>query len=90
MTSNTITDMGVLKAELEQVSRQGYAVSLGERAEGAIGVSAPILEPGGRALAALSILGPAERVNDRLGECKELVKAAAATISRGLEESMQV
>jgi len=89
MTRNSITDMNVLLAELDRVAQQGHAVSLGERAEGAIGVSAPIFQPSGRAFAALSILGPAERLNDHLAESKELVKASAATISLRLEESMQ-
>lgn len=88
MTDNTITDRATLDAELDQVATQGYAVSRGERASGAIGVSAPILEPNGRALAALSILGPAERIQDQIDLCEKRVRAAAELISTGLVIAM--
>jgi DNA-binding IclR family transcriptional regulator len=62
ITSSTITDVQILKRELEIVRQRGYAESVGERVVGATGLSAPIFDVDGRILAALSILGPETRL----------------------------
>jgi len=49
--------------EIEQVSKQGFAVSIAERVPGGASVAVPILDISGRALAALSISSMAERLS---------------------------
>ncbi len=62
VTERTITRRATLEAELEKVRRQGFAVSFGERILGAASVSVPVLDGSGRAVAAVSILGPDSRM----------------------------
>jgi DNA-binding IclR family transcriptional regulator len=87
-TPNTITSLDVLRTELDAVKEQGFAVSHGERVDGAVGVSAPVYDAGGRILAALSVLGPADRLTNRLSEVEQLVVAAGKAITANIEESM--
>lgn len=54
LTVDTITDPARLREELARTRELGYAVSRGECAAGAVGISAPILSAG-RLVAALSI-----------------------------------
>jgi DNA-binding IclR family transcriptional regulator len=66
-----------LRAEVEEARRAGFAVSHGEREEGATAVSAPIVAADGRVLAALCISGPSSRLSgDRLDAA---VRAAVDT-----------
>jgi len=85
MSSNTITDKEVLWKELQEVRRQGYATSFGERIEGAAAISAAIKNyicP-----AALSVWGPDNRFtpNVMMKFLKE-IKDCARRISDRLVE----
>ena len=60
-SAKTIPDEKALKIELANVRRQGWAQSFGDRVLGAGAFSAPVFAGKGRPLAALSVLGPAER-----------------------------
>ncbi|GII64683.1 IclR family transcriptional regulator [Sphaerisporangium krabiense] len=83
MTPSTITDIEVLRQELDSVRRRGTAYSAGERVVGAIGVSAPVLDDRGHPVAALSVLCPASRVNDdRRREFERLVARTGEDISK--------
>ncbi|MBS1676361.1 MAG: IclR family transcriptional regulator [Actinobacteria bacterium] len=90
LTSTTITDLDVLREELAETLQNGYAISRGERAEGAMGISAPILDSTGDgfAFATLSVLGPAERVTEQLDvTIKRALTAGrevAATVAEGV------
>jgi DNA-binding IclR family transcriptional regulator len=66
VTPATITTRGGLEKELDEVRRRGVAISHGERAVGVAAISAPVFDADGRVLAALSILGPEERMSDRV------------------------
>ncbi len=57
-TERTVTDVDALRRELEQISRQGYAASLGERNRGLGSLSAPVFDHHGRLLATLSLAIP--------------------------------
>jgi DNA-binding IclR family transcriptional regulator len=82
LTEATITDRETLERELRLVRRRGYAESRGERVVGGAAVSAPVWGPGGRILAAVSVLGPDSRVTSaKLQEMRPLVIAAAQQIS---------
>jgi IclR family transcriptional regulator, acetate operon repressor len=61
-TEHTITDSGVLRAELAQVRRDGYATAVAELEEGLVAVAAPVFGAGGGCVAALSVSGPAFRM----------------------------
>lgn len=61
-TPRTITDGSVLAAELDRIRRDGMAFDDGEARPGLTCVAVPVMGPGGRPVAALSVAGPAERL----------------------------
>ncbi len=61
LTGKTITDPGRLRAVIEEVRRNGYAVSVGELEEGLVTIAAPVIV-GNRAIAAVSCSGPIFRL----------------------------
>ena len=63
---------------LNEVRHQGWAASVGEREPGVASVSAPVLSTRGRAVAAISISGPAARLGEEPGErfAQQVVAAA--------------
>lgn len=83
LTDHTIVDRDALSAQLVDVARRGYAQTVGELEERLNVVAAPVFSAGGRAIAALSISGPAFRLpardQPRLGS---LVRDAALDVSR--------
>ena len=85
ITPNTIVDRGLLEAELDVVRRQGYAVSTGEWQREASGIAAPIFDPRGEIIAALTISGPSQRFNDaKMREYATVVTSAANEVSRNM------
>jgi len=58
----TIHSIGVLLEHLEQVRRQGYALDHGEHEAEVRCVAAPIFDMRGKAVAAISVSGPAARL----------------------------
>lgn len=60
-TAGTITDVSLLKQELEKVRIRGFAMDLEENKEGVICVAAPIIQAGGSVIGAISISGPSFR-----------------------------
>jgi len=69
-TENTITSPSKFKEHLKMVRRLGYAVDDQENEHGIRCVAAPILDRRGRAVAAISVSGPAFRVTMKLIESK--------------------
>jgi len=81
-TQNTVTDKNLLTEQIQEIRRQGYCVTYGERIPGAICVSAPIknyLSP-----ASLSMVGLENRLGPRIEEVIEELKASAGNISRDI------
>lgn len=76
-TDRTITDSAELSAELYRTKRRGYAVSRGELETGLWGVSAPVLDRAGRAVAVVSVWGAEARLKTK--GLNQLGRAAAAT-----------
>lgn len=71
-----------LDRQLEVIRRAGYGLSRGERTAGVAAVSAPVFGSDGRVLAALSIVGPEERLTDGvLAGMRPLLLAAASDIT---------
>ena len=83
LTANTITDVEVLKQELEKVIEDGYALNIGELEDQNNAVAVPIKGPGkNQAVAALGVVGPAYRFTEM--KCREAVpylKSVAVEIS---------
>lgn len=83
-TNETITDPSLLRRELRQVHRNGYALDLGEREEGVRCVAAPIKNRRGEVIAALSVSGPSMRMTASFmkAELCPRIKEAAALVSQ--------
>jgi IclR family acetate operon transcriptional repressor len=85
LTDKTITDRQKLRRELKQVAEQGWAVDDEETELGGRCVAAPIFGREGSLIGAISVMGPANRVNpDTISGLSSLVKDAAREISRAL------
>jgi DNA-binding IclR family transcriptional regulator len=75
-------------ADLDNVHRQGYAVSLGERMEGTFAITAPVIDTGRMTIAAVSVGGLAERLSPKKIESLTIeVKGAAQAIAERYEGS---
>ena len=61
-TERTITDPGVLGAEIAAVRERGYAEAIGEREPDLGAVAVPVLGRGGELAAIIGIQGPASRL----------------------------
>ncbi|MEV4564153.1 IclR family transcriptional regulator [Nonomuraea sp. NPDC049419] len=61
-TPNTITELRAMQAELEAVGSRGYALDLGEEELGVHCLAVPVRD-GSRVVAAMSVSGPAERID---------------------------
>ncbi len=85
-TENTITDLVQLKEHLKAVRNQGYAVDDEENEKGIRCVAAPIYNEVGRAVAAVSISGPAFQVTKKRVQetLKKEVMETASKISQRL------
>jgi DNA-binding IclR family transcriptional regulator len=66
VTPDTITDRDVLRRELENIRRHGFAISANDRIAGLGGISAPIFDGSDAAIAVLTIAGRAERLSPSL------------------------
>ena len=80
VTDQTITDRGVLEAELDRIREQGFAVSLGERQVDAASVAAPVFDVDG-VTAVISVCGPLERLRPVVQETAATVVEATRLLS---------
>ena len=62
-TPQTITDRGILKAQLKEIRTRGYAFSDQEVDREVRAVAAPVVNPRGELMAGLTVAGPAYRIN---------------------------
>lgn len=84
-TPSTITTKAKLRAELDVVREQGYAVAVDELEVGLTAAAAPIRNAHGDTVASMSVSGPTFRVSsDRVDEIVSAVVAAAEEVSRRL------
>lgn len=84
-TSKTIVDPEALRHDLEAGVKRGYCFDDEEQYEEVRCVAAPVFDHTGAAVAALSIAGPAYRINiDRFNELGKLVADGANEVSRKL------
>lgn len=84
-TLNTITQPDTLLATLKDIRQQGYAHEDEEHFAGIRAVAAPIVDRGGRAVAAISITAPTFRIEpQRFDLWREALVKAAADVSERL------
>ena len=77
--------VAALKRALEDVHRDGYAVSVNELRLGSSAVAAPVRDHAGRVVAAITTVGPADRLPEkRLRELAGLVVQASNSLGRDL------
>src|SRR5262249_31310044 len=62
VTKHTITSVKELRAQLEQIRRDGWSTNIGELEEGLHSVAAPVFDTSGRCCAALTVAGPEYRM----------------------------
>lgn len=81
LTPYTITERGVLQAELTRVAERGWAQNIEEGALGAASVAAPVRDHDGTVIAAISVVGPISRARRALPRHRVAVVEAAGLIS---------
>ena len=84
LTEATIVDPAQLRRELTVIREQGFAVSLGERQQGAGSVAAPLLNEQMRPVAVLSVCGPSQRFKAEIAAAAAEVVGATRALSRKL------
>jgi DNA-binding IclR family transcriptional regulator len=84
-TPLTMTDPETLLAELQAVRKRGYAVDLGQREEGLVGIAAPVRNVSGNVIASCTISGSEQRIRrEMIPALAEHVVAAAMELSKRL------
>lgn len=81
LTDHTITDLTALRSEFARIRRNGYAENREEAEPGVVSVAAPIRDDSGEAVAALSLVGPSERMDSNRSEYPGVVTFLAKAIS---------
>jgi len=83
LTNRTLVDAGRLTERLAQIRRDGYAISHGERIDGAIAIAAPVLGPADSVVGDVGITIPESRFNAATtSELVTLVKQSAGLLTR--------
>jgi len=82
-TSQTITDLGSLLAELERTRTRGYSIDSEEHELGTFCVGAPVLDQKGQVIGSLSVSGPTpDLLQERLDDVSAHVMYTAQEASR--------
>ncbi|MBT2658164.1 IclR family transcriptional regulator [Bacillus sp. ISL-18] len=83
-TKNTLTNPQKLRTYLKQVKENGYASSTEEILEGVTSIAAPIFDYRGKVIAALSVVGPTQRIQQHKiqGLAKKVMSAAKEVSQR--------
>jgi DNA-binding IclR family transcriptional regulator len=86
LTGRTVVDPADLAQALAKIRERGYAVEDQEATVGDAGVAAPVFDWSGRAVGALGIVGPAERLlaDDTATKFADAVRNTARALSRDL------
>ncbi|MEU0841394.1 IclR family transcriptional regulator [Streptomyces sp. NPDC005962] len=85
LTESTVTDRDELRGLVQQTRSEGYAITVGERIDGASGLAAPVFDSAGDLVGALMAHGPTLRMPyERCVEWVDLVVEHAEQITRAL------
>lgn len=84
LTDRSIRTEADYDRALAEVRRRGVATNLGEVLVGVSSVAAPVLDSGGRAQAAISLVGPAQELGPDLGRSARMVTVVARKLARSL------
>ena len=82
--SHTVRTQNDWDRQLVEVRRRGFAVSTSESFDNVTSIAVPILDPGRRAAAAVSVLGASSEILPELERLARLVQMAGRRISRAL------
>ena len=84
-TALTATSRDDLERDFSEIRRTGYSINLGEWLSGVRGVASAVLDRHGRAVAAIGIAGPADRLTESvLHDFAPLVLAASKNIAHAI------
>jgi len=83
-TQHTITSVQELRRELARIRRRGFSENRHESEIGVVSVAAPIRDSSGNCIAALSVAGPADRMDQTHDATTEAVAVLARTTSKRL------
>lgn len=87
-TEQTIRSVAVLRRQLQGVRDEGVAWSIGEFTAGITGIAVPVLDAHGRAMAAVGVALPSDRLDDdREARILRALRSAAAGIARDVEDA---
>lgn len=84
VTAHTISRHDSLRSEMREVRARGFATNRHESEVGVISVSAPIRDASARVVAAISVAGPADRLDKYELQLAQATMEAAGQISRRL------
>lgn len=84
-TPQSVADLDTLRAQLQAVLRQGYAVNREEWRLGVCGLGAPVFDQHGQAIAAVGLSAPTARLDEtRTAPLAQAVVATALAITQAL------
>lgn len=86
LSDGSAVDIEALRIQLQEIKRQGYARTIGQRAQGAVGIAVPFFDQSGEVLGSVSVIGPVFRgevLNHSL-ICEETARKAAYFITEAL------
>jgi IclR family transcriptional regulator, acetate operon repressor len=85
LTPTTVTDPAVLRSELDEVRRRGYALSFAERTPGIRSVAAPLFDHSSTITGCMSVSGPEMRMPaERMEALGSKLHRTAWTVSEAL------
>ncbi len=89
LSATTIVNIDNFRKELAVVKKRGYAISHGERLEGASGIAAPVFDASNRVVASINISGPTTRfTKEKLQTYATLLVQATTRLSVALGYSL--
>lgn len=82
-TDPALVDPDIIRLNLDDIKKKGYAVSRGETDLGAVAICVPILDSEGKLLGGLTVAGPAGRMpdDDDVSKFVQFMKPAAKRIA---------
>lgn len=85
LTPNTITNRELLRKEIEEVERQGYALDREETLPGVFCLAVPVMDANGRVISALSLVAPSTSLNkDNFWQYLPVLQRYSALITKDM------